>query len=157
MSRHCTAGRQNIRHLAALVVCLLAAPIVVHATDYISVAENAAILYDAPSIKAKKLFVVSRYMPMEQVVALDNWVKVHDNSGGMAWIEKRAVSSKRFVLTTVALATIHQKPEEHSPVIMQSKQQVALEWLENSGGGWLKVRLLDGVTGYVKSTEVWGG
>jgi len=124
--------------------------------DYVSVADNAAILYDAPSLKAKKIFVVSRYLPLEQVVNLDNWVKVRDSSGGLAWIEKRALSNRHFVAVTAALAAIRQAPEEKAAVLAQIKQHVALEWLENTGTGWIKVRHLDGATGYVKTTEVWG-
>jgi SH3 domain protein len=127
-----------------------------HATDYVSVADSAAVLYDAPSLNAKKIFVVSRYLPLEQVVNLDKWVKVRDSSGGLAWIEKRALSNKRFVVVTVALAVIRQSPEEKAAVVAQVKQQVALERLENTGTGWLKVRHLDGATGYIKSIEVWG-
>jgi len=126
------------------------------AVDYVSVADSAAILYDAPSLKAKKLFVVSRYLPLEQVVNLNDWIKVRDRSGSLAWIEKRAVSNKRFVSVTVPLVALHQAPEENSAVLAQAKQQVALEWLESSGTGWLKVRHQDGATGYVKTTEVWG-
>lgn len=126
------------------------------AADYVSVADNATILYDAPSLKAKKVFVVSRYLPLEQVVNLNGWVKVRDSSGSLAWIEKRALSSKRFVVVTVALAAIRQTADENAAVVAQVKQQVALEWLENTGTGWLKVRHPDGETGYVRTVEVWG-
>ena len=136
---------------------LLAATAPAHALDYVSVADGSAILYDAPSLKAKKIFVVSRYLPLEQVVSLDSWVKVRDSSGSLSWIEKRALSSKRFVVATAALAALHQAPEESAAVVLQARQQVALELLENTGGGWLKVRHQDGVTGYVKTADVWGG
>ena len=126
------------------------------ALEYASVAESSAVLYDAPSTKAKKIFVVSRYWPLEQVVTLDAWIKVRDSSGSLAWIERRDVSNKRFVVVTAPLATLRPLPEEGSVVIMQARQQVALEWLENTGTGWLKVRHADGLTGYVKTTEVWG-
>lgn len=149
-----------LRHRSVLALVLLAALSAAtgsaQAVDYVSVADNAAVLYDAPSLKAKKIFVVSRYLPLEQVVNLDNWVKVRDSSGGLAWIEKRALSNKRFVAVTVAVAAIRQAPEEKSAVLAQVKQHVALEWLENTGTGWIKVRHLDGATGYVKTTEVWG-
>ena len=124
--------------------------------DYASVAEAAAVLYDAPSVKAKKIFVVSRYWPMEQVVSLDAWVKVRDSSGSLAWIEKRALSGKRYVAVTAAIAEVRQAPEDGAPVAFQARQQVALEWLENSGTGWLKVRHQDGATGYVGMADVWG-
>ena len=126
------------------------------ALEYASVAESSAVLYDAPSTKAKKIFVVSRYWPLEQVVTLDAWIKVRDSSGSLAWIERRDVSNKRFVVVTAPRAMLRPLPEEGSVVIMQARQQVALEWLENTGTGWLKVRHADGLTGYVKTTEVWG-
>ena len=142
--------------LALVLLAALAAAGSAQAVDYVSVADNAAVLYDAPSLKAKKIFVVSRYLPLEQVVNLDNWVKVRDSFGGLAWIEKRALSNKRFVAVTAVVAAIRQAPEEKSAVLAQVKQHVALEWLENTGTGWIKVRHLDGATGYVKTTEVWG-
>jgi SH3-like domain-containing protein len=139
-----------------LFIALAAAIGSAHALDYASVADSSAILYDAPSLKAKKLFVVNRYLPLEQMVSLDEWVKVLDSSGNLAWIEKRALSSKRFVVVMTPLAVVHQAADAGAPAAFNAHQQVALEWLENLGNGWVKVRHLDGMTGYVRATEVWG-
>lgn len=128
-----------------------------YALDYVSVAEPGAVLYDAPSLKATKLFVVSRYMPLEQVVILDAWVKVRDSSGGLAWIERRALEAKRYVIVTATLTALHQAPDQNSTVLAKIQQQVALEWLEGTDTGWLKVRHADGVVGYVKTGDTWGG
>ena len=141
----------------AFAVALPATTGCAYATDYVSVADNSAVLYDAPSLKAKKLFIVSRYLPLEQVVSLDNWVKVRDSSGGLAWIEKRALSSKRFLVAMAPVTILRQAPEANAAAVLQVRQHVALEWLENTAAGWLKVRHQDGVTGYVKTTDVWGG
>jgi SH3-like domain-containing protein len=127
-----------------------------YAVDYGSVTENAVVLYNKPSIESKKLYVVSRYMPLEQAVSLENWVKVRDSSGNMAWIEKRFLSSKRFVITTDAQVAIHQSPEEKSAVVAQVKKQVALELLGTTDTGWLKIRHIDGATGFVKAAQIWG-
>jgi SH3-like domain-containing protein len=141
-----------------LVLCmLLCGMATAHAVDYVSVAENSAILYDAPSLKAKKLFVVNRYMPFEQVVTLDNWVKVRDRSGGLYWVEKRALSNKRYVFALTPLLDVYAAPEEGAARSFQARQQVALEHLESTGTGWVKVRHQDGNVGYVHSAEVWGG
>jgi SH3-like domain-containing protein len=126
------------------------------AVDYVSVGESSAILYDAPSLKAKKLFVVNRYMPFEQVVTLDNWVKVRDRSGNLYWVEKRVLSSKRYVFALPPLLDVHAEPDAGSPRLFQVRQQVVLERLESTGTGWVKVRHQDGEVGYVRSTEVWG-
>lgn len=146
----------NVRAAIALGAALLAVAVPACALDYVSVADSSAILYDAPSLKAKKLYVVSRYMPLEQVVSLDSWVKVRDSSGSLSWIEKRALSSKRFVVVTVSQAVVRQAPEDNSAVVLQARQHVALELLENAGSGWLRVRHQDGVTGYIKTADVWG-
>ena len=46
------------------------------AADYRSVADSAAVLYDAPSAKSKKLYVVSQGYPVEIVVVVEGWSKV---------------------------------------------------------------------------------
>ncbi len=142
--------------LAGCSLLLLVAAGAAWALDYASVAEPYAILYDAPSLKAKKLYVATRYMPVETVVTLNDWVKVRDQSGTLAWVQKGALSSKRYVVVVVPLADVRQKPEASAPLVFQARQKVALEWLESTGVGWVKVRHQDGATGYVKVTDVWG-
>jgi len=151
------SGLRNFVAASIFSIALLATTGSAHAIDYVSVADSTAILYDAPSLMAKKIFVVSRYMPLEPVVNLDKWVKARDSSGKLAWIEKSALSSKRFVVVTAALATVREAPEAGAKVAFQVRQQVVLEWLESTGSGWLKVRHQDGATGYVSATDVWGG
>jgi SH3-like domain-containing protein len=127
-----------------------------HALEYVSVADKSAILYDAPSTKGKKLFVISRFTPLEKVVNLEYWIKVRDKSGGMAWIERRAVSDKHYVVVSVPLATVRQAPEANAPVVFQVSQNVVMEALGINGGGWIKARHQDGSSGFMKSVEVWG-
>jgi SH3-like domain-containing protein len=79
-------------HIAAPLFTLLPAlllgaalPAVVVAAEFRSVSERVAVLYDAPSARATKLFVVSQYYPVEVMVSVDNWLKVRDVSGELAW------------------------------------------------------------------------
>jgi SH3-like domain-containing protein len=139
-----------------LLIVLLGCASAVHAADYVSVRDASAILYDAPSIKAKKLFVVNRYMPFEQVVTLNSWVKVRDRSGGLYWVEKRALSNDRYVYTLAPLVDVRTEPNFKSARVFQVRQHVALEMIEATGAGWIKVRHRDGNNGYVRSTDVWG-
>ncbi len=142
--------------LAVLLVLFLAAN-ATQAMDYVSVSASNAILYNAPSITAKKLFVVNRYMPFEQVVTLESWVKVRDRSGGLYWVEKRVLSNKRYVMTLLPLVDVRTAPDSGSKRAFQVRQQVALELIDANGAGWLRVRHQDGNTGYVRKTDVWGG
>lgn len=140
----------------SLFIALVLVAASAHAVDFVSVGDSSAILYDAPSLKAKKLFVVNRYMPFEQVVTLDNWVKVRDRSGGLYWLEKRVLSNKKYVFAVNPLVDVRAEPDLGAARVFQVRQQVALELLENTGTGWLKVRHKDGETGYVRTIEVWG-
>jgi hypothetical protein len=137
------------------LLMLLAVSPAVFAFDFVSVAEP-AILYDANSLKAKKMFVAARYLPLEQVVELADWVKVRDVSGKLFWIEKRQLSSKRYVIVTVPLTSVRSSPEDNAGVVFKATQQLALEWMGSTGSGWVKVRHADGTMGYVKSVDVWG-
>ena len=147
--------RLHPSRLVALVL-LLGSISAASAVDFVSVAESSAILYDAPSLKANKLFVVNRYMPFEQVVTLDNWVKVRDHSGGLYWLEKRVVSNKKYLFALNPLVDVRAEPDFGASRVIQVRQQVVLEWLADTGAGWVKVRHVDGEVGYVRSAEVWG-
>lgn len=126
------------------------------AMDFVSIGESSVILYDAPSTKAKKLFVVNRHMPFEQVVVLDNWVKVRDRSGGLYWVEKRVLSGKRYVFALPPLLDVLAEPDANSARLFRVRQQVVMEYLESTGTGWIKVRHQDGDAGFVRSMDVWG-
>ena len=135
---------------------LLSSINVVGAVDFVSVRESSAILYDAPSIKAKKMFVVNRYMPFEQVVTLHSWVKVRDRSGKLYWVEKRVLSNDRYVFALLPMVDVRVEPNVSAARSFQVRQQIALQMIESTGTGWIKVRHQDGNVGYVRSTEVWG-
>lgn len=126
------------------------------AADYRSVAENAAVLYDAPSRAAKPVFVVSKLYPVEVIVNLDAWVKVRDHTGALNWIERKALSERRMVLVTAPVAAVRAKAEDAAPVAFQAQQNVALELLEITGGGWARVRHPDGAAGFLRTDQVWG-
>lgn len=142
--------------LAALFALTLAAS-AAQAMDFVSVSASSAILYNAPSTTAKKLFVVNRYMPFEQLVTLESWVKVRDRSGGMYWVEKRVLSSRRYVFAVMPLVDVHTAPDAGSKRVFQVRQQVVLELVGATGAGWLMVRHQDGNVGYVRKADVWGG
>jgi SH3-like domain-containing protein len=127
------------------------------AAEFRSVQDASAVLYDAPSKAATPLYVVSRYYPLEVVVNLEAWVKVRDQTGALSWIEKKALGDKRTVLVAGASVEAHVRPEEASPVAFTAVQNFALELLEATPDGWLRVRHVDGATGYVRLTQVWGG
>jgi SH3-like domain-containing protein len=138
-----------------LLLLLIAVPPVL-AGEFRSIGENATPMYDAPSLKASKLFVASRLYPVEVIVQVDNWIKVRDLVGDLAWVEKKSLSDLRTVVVTAALADVYQRAEEGAPTVFQARKGVALEITELGAGLWVKVRHLDGQTGFVRANQVWG-
>ena len=144
--------------IRTIVLVLLLGPHgqAIAALEYLSMADNAVIMYNAPSLKADKIFVASRHLPVEAIVKVEGWVKVRDSSGTLAWVEQKAVSDKRFVIVIELQANVYQEADANSTLVFQAQKNVILEWLESSINGWIKVRHRDGQSGYVKITQVWG-
>jgi SH3-like domain-containing protein len=128
----------------------------VAALDFFSVADSAAIMYDAPSLKAGKVFVASRHLPVEAIVKVEGWVKVRDSGGGLAWVEAKTLSNKRYVIVTAPQAEAYQAADVSSPLLFEAQKNVVMEWLEPAVNGWIKVRHRDGQSGYVRTHQVWG-
>lgn len=143
---------------AAIVSALVALPLAgeAPAAEFRSVGDEAAVLYDAPSVKSKKRYVISQGYPVEVVVVVEDWTKIRDAKGDLTWIESKHLSTKRFILVKVPAAQIREKPDEAAPVVFEAQDHVLLELLEVVRGGWLRVRHRDGEKGFVRITQVWG-
>ena len=140
-----------------LLPLLLAAglALLVFAIEYRTV-ETATVLYDAPSQKGSKLFVIKRDTPVEIVVTLEGWSKVRDAEGGLSWIERKFLAERRSVLVTADRAEVRQKADENSPLLFEAEKNVSLDFLEAAPGGWVKVHHRDGATGFVRANQIWG-
>ena len=125
------------------------------ALDYRSVTEATA-LYDAPSQKAKPVYVIAAGTPVEAVVTLDAWAKVRDSKGDLAWIERRMLSDRRMLQVKTERAQIRTRAEDNAPLKFEAEMDVVLELLDQPGNGWAKVRHRDGQEGFVKLAQVWG-
>jgi SH3-like domain-containing protein len=126
------------------------------AAEFRSLGERAAILYDAPSTRADRLFIASRHYPFEVLVKLDHWTKVRDANGEVAWVENKALGEQRTVVVTVPLADVRATPSAQSALVFEAYKQVLLEVLEPPAQGWVKVRHRDGQQGFVRVAHVWG-
>jgi len=142
------------RLIAALTMTLAAAGS--QAYDFKSVGAAPVILYDAPSTKGAKLFVVPRGAPLEVVVAYGEWLKVRDVNGELAWTEAKGLSAKRTVIVKTANLKVRATPDDAASAAFTADKGVLLELVESVASGWIKVRHRDGLTGFVKSSEIWG-
>ena len=141
------------RTLLGLLLLIASASAV--ALEFRTVAAEAAVLYDAPSLQAKKLFILSQNYPVEVIVTLEKWMKVRDASGALAWIESDKLGDKRSVLVRAAEADIRSQPDNTAALVFKAEHDVALELLAIDGA-WLKVKHRDGLSGYISAKDVWG-
>lgn len=140
----------------ALLGAIAMAAAAAGAAEYRALGENPAILYDAPSTRADRLFVASRRYPFEVLVKLDHWTKVRDANGEVAWVENKALGERPTVIVTVPLADVRAAPRKESPLVFEAYKQVILEVVEPPAAEWVKVRHRDGQAGFIRLAHVWG-
>jgi SH3-like domain-containing protein len=126
------------------------------ALDFRSISAPRAILYDAPSAEASKIFILSQGYPVEVIVNLGNWIKVRDQIGGLSWVESKNLVNKRTLLV-VTKTDIKSAEDAKSALLATVEKDVVLEMLSPTiKNGWVKVKHRDGITGFVQASDVWG-
>lgn len=144
-----------IRRLLVLFALVgLIAP--VWAIDYRSVEPAAAILYDAPSQKAKKLYLIKAQTPVEVVVRLEGWLKVRDAEGTLAWIETSQLVERRTLIVVAPQAEIRAAEQAEAALVARLDKWVVVDFVATAAPGWVRVRHADGATGVVRASQVWG-
>jgi SH3-like domain-containing protein len=145
----------------AIAAALMAATAA--AAEYKTTSEAPTLLYDAPSTKAKRLFVYGRDVPLEVVVVVEGWTKIRDVGGAFGWVPNKSLTDKRVMLVRIPAADIRANPDDASPVVFRAEQNVLLDLAESATSpgttatpGWVKVRHRDGQSGYVRVNQIFG-
>ena len=135
------------------------APVPVIATNipqFVSIGDKPAIVYDAPSVKAQKIFILARQQPLEMLVKLDKWIKIRDADNTLGWVESGAIDNRRRGQVTAPIADIHSEPNSASSLVFEAQRMVILDITGAAMDGWLPVRHRDGQAGFVRKSQVWG-
>ena len=139
-----------------LAAALLALSTGASALEFRSVKETGVALYESPSLAGKKLFVVSRYYPVEVMSRQNEWARVRDASGGIAWVQFASLSPQRTVIVTAASVDVRVEPSSASALVFRADKDVALELLEPPKSGWVKLKHRDNQSGYAPISALWG-
>ena len=150
-------GRAGVAATLGLLSALLA-PIALPAAaqDFRSIGEPAAVLYDAPSTKAKRMWVVGRGYPLQVASVIEGWARVRDATGDTSWVETRALSTARTVLVRATMGTLRDSPSEKGTVVLRVGRDVVLDMVEAPVGDWVRVRHRDGANGFIHVNQVFG-
>ncbi|PWF55213.1 SH3 domain-containing protein [Massilia glaciei] len=143
-------------HRFAVAAVLLLAAAASQAFDFRTVGVDALILYDTPSIKGAKLYLAPHGMPLEIVLSYNDWVKVRDVNGDLAWVPASTLSAKRNVVVRSAGARVRAGPDDNAEILMTADKGVLLELVDPQATSWVRVRHKEGIAGYVRAADVWG-
>ena len=142
---------------------IVALPVAASAADFRSTRDSATVLYDAPSARAKPLFVYGRDIPVEMLVNVEGWTKIRDAGGTIGWIASKSLSEKRMLVVRSQVADVRANADDASPLVFRADRDVLLELAEPAASpaatanpGWVKVRHRDGQSGYVHINQVFG-
>lgn len=113
-------------------------------------------LYDAPSVRATRVLLVSPGSPLEVISAIEGWAKVREPGGKLGWAEAKVVSTRRTVSVSVATAVVRDSASATGTPVFEAAQGLILELLESSTTGWARVKHRDGLTGFIRASEVFG-
>ena len=148
--------------LARALIALAALPALASAADFLSTQDAATVLYDAPSARAKPLFVYGRGVPVEALVNVEGWTKVRDAAGTIGWMASKSLSDKRMLVVRAPVADVRAAADEAAPVVFRAERDVLLEMAEpaasaaSAAPGWIRVRHRDGQSGYVRLSQIFG-
>ena len=97
-------GVYRLLRTAGVAAALSASASPAPGADFMSTSDAATVLYDAPSARAKPLFVLGRDTPLEVIVPVEGWTKVRDAGGTIGWVEKGHLAERRTLVVRVPVA-----------------------------------------------------
>jgi SH3-like domain-containing protein len=123
---------------------------------YRSISRPETVMFDAPSDKARRLFVAPHGMPVEVVSVLRTWVKVRDPLGDLTWVTRDDLNDRRMLMATT-VAVLRREAQPAAQAWFSVDRGVVLELLEERPvNGYFKVRYVEGQIGYIQPDQVWG-
>jgi SH3-like domain-containing protein len=106
----------------ALLIALASLPLGAFAADFRATSDPATVLYDAPSARAKPLFIYGRDIPVEALVSVEGWTKIRDATGTIGWMQTKSLSDKRMVVVRTPAADVRAAAEEGAPVVFRAER-----------------------------------
>jgi SH3-like domain-containing protein len=124
--------------------------------DLYSVSKAKAVVRQEPEPKAKVLWTLWRYAPVEAMSYRGDWIRIRDFEGDSGWVKRAELTHE---VATVAVTSKEGKLRKNPG----AGQKIL--WLLDKGyslrvfalkGDWVEVSDLDEVNGWLHRDEVWG-
>ncbi|MDR1529330.1 MAG: hypothetical protein LBS40_02850 [Burkholderiales bacterium] len=153
-----------VKHIARVMACLAALGCAVaYAADFRAVEKAPTVMYDAPSQKARALFIYGAQTPLELISSIEGWCKVRDAQGSIGWLEQEALGDRNYLQVRVARADVRAQPSDSADLVFEAEQNVLLKLDEAATSptntltpGWVRIRHDGGQNGYVRIDRIFG-
>ena len=94
-------------------------------------------------------------VPVQIVEESDDWRRICDPEGGLAWVRARALDSRRRVMRTVGSdLPLRRAPSTEARITAVLAARATADLL-NCKAGWCRITV-DHATGWVRADDVWG-
>src|SRR3954468_4774337 len=104
-----------------IIAAALALPLATAAAEFRATSDAATVLYDAPSARAKPLFVYGRDVPVETPVSVEGGTTVRDAGATIGGIANRGLADKRTLVVRATIADVRANPEDAAPVVFRAE------------------------------------
>lgn len=97
----------------------------------------------------------SRGLPVQIVAETDEWRRICDPEGGLAWVKKSQIDGRRQAMAiSPAPVALRRRPEAAAPPAAYLNPR-ALAALDKCEGGWCRLKLGE-ATGWAPAAQLWG-
>jgi len=98
----------------------------------------------------------ARGLPVQVLAETTEWRRICDPEGNMAWVHMRTTDGRRTVMRTQSGPTpFHSAPKPDAPIRAQLQNRAIASLVKCTAKGWCRLRV-DGVSGWVQPSQVWG-
>ena len=128
------------------------------ASDFVSVKEKKAILFEGPSEATKKKLIVTEGYPLFVLVTLKEWLKVKDHKGEISWIKTNDTGPERTVMTLRFGVPLYKEASSSSNRVADVEDSIVLKLSSTLvTDGWANVKSeLNDLNGFVSAKDIWG-
>ncbi len=124
------------------------------AAERLTVKASIANMRSGPGTSYDVLWQVEKYHPFLVVEKKDDWLKIKDFEGDMAWIHASLLNDAEGVITSKTNCNVRAEPSTDSRIVFTVEKGVPFRVIKRQEG-WIYIEHADGEKGWIYHTLVW--
>ena len=125
------------------------------AQQLVSVKGSIVNMRSGPGTRTEAIWELSRGYPLRVIGRKGSWLHVRDFEGDSGWVARSLTGSVPYHVVKSTRANLRSGPSTRDRVVARLQHGDVLRTLAKRGG-WIRVRLAGGRTGWVSKGLLWG-